>query len=273
MYEAYWRLRDRPFEDTIDPRFFFRSETHGEAFARLLYLVEQRKGGGLLTGVPGVGKTLVARSLAGSLPSESFQTAITCAPHIGALDVVLSILASLGDRDIPRMADQVTEEAVMDALHARLRAAAQAGRHPVVILDDADMLGDNGPLDMCRRLMDAEGSSGHPMTLILVGNLDLQKRVANDPQKALDARLAVKCRIAALTPEQSRAYILHRLQMAGAERGVFTDKAAARVVEVSGGVPSRINRLCDMALLTGYGLALDRVGPEVVDLVMDQIGA
>ena len=170
------------------------------------------------------------------------------------------------------MSEFVTKEAVMNALTARLRAVAQAGKHPVVFVDDAELLGDNGALEMCRHLMDAGKSAGTPMTLILVGNTELQQRVAADPQKSLDARLDDKCQIAPLNPEQSRAYILHRLQMAGAERGVFTDQAAQRIVQASGGIPSRINRLCDLALLTGYGLGQDRISPEVVDIVLQKIG-
>jgi general secretion pathway protein A len=272
MYEAYWGLRSRPFENTPDPRFLYRSAEHAEAFAKLLYVVEQRLGGALLAGDPGVGKSLVVHALVASLSPERYQAVVAYAPGMGAQDVILSVLAALGEQDIPRMVEQLTAQAVGEALERRLSQAEQSSRHPVVFLDDADLLAGDEALGMCRYLMGRTKGAHFRLTLILVANLELPPRIAAEPGGALESRLAVKVRLRPLSEPDARAYILHRLQVAGAQRGLFTEQAAARICQASGGVPARINRLCDLALLTGYGLELERIVPEVVDLVLEQAG-
>lgn len=270
MYETYWGLQARPFENTPDPRFLYRSPEHAEVFAKLLYVVEQRLGGAMITGEPGVGKSLVTQALLAGLPPERFQGALAYAPFMGPQEVIVGVLSALGEKDIPRMADQLTAQAVGEALERRLSQADQAGRHPVVFLDDAELLAGNDALGMCRYLMGRTAGSRFRLTLILVGGPDLARAVAEEPTGALDTRLAVKCRLEPLDREQAQQYILHRLHVAGSRRGLFTRQAAAKVYEVSGGVPARINRICDLALLTGYGLELDRIVPDVVDLVMQE---
>jgi general secretion pathway protein A len=272
MYEAYWGLRTRPFDNTFDPRFFFGSREHAEAFARLLYVCEQRLGGGLLTGVPGTGKSLVARALASSLPTEDYQVGICTAPYAGAQDTILAVLASLGEQEVPRTIDRLTKQAVAESLERRLSDAELAGRHVVVIIDDADQLADDNALGMCRFLMGRMKSNRFRLTLLLVGNDTLNQRINTEHNRALDARLAVKYHLRGLNAAQAKAYILHRLKTAGSRRGIFTADAATRIVSVSHGIPAFINRLCDLSLLAGYGLGADRIMPEIVDTVLHQIG-
>ncbi len=266
MYEAHWGLHARPFDNTIDPRFFFGSHGHAEAFAKLLYVADQRLSGAMLTGGPGVGKSLVARALASSLPPENYQVAIATAPYMGAQDLIVAILAALGEREVPRTVERLTKEAVSSALERRLDQSEQAGRHPVVLLEDAELLTDDTALGMCRYLMGRTKGNRCRMTLMLIGNQELAARVA--ARGDLDARLAIKCRLDPLSEGQARAYILHRLQVAGSRRGLFTNQAVARIIAAAGGVPALINRLCDLSLVAGYGLGADRVVPEIVELVM-----
>lgn len=271
MYQAYWGLRSRPFDGAPDPRFLFQARGHAEAFAKLLYVVENRLGGALLAGEPGVGKSLVARAMAAGLKPDRFQVGVAYAPEMSGKDLLLSVLVALGETAVPRRADELNAQAVSDALERRLAGAEQAGRHPVVILDDADLMAGADALRMCRYLMSRTNGERFRMTLLLVGNLDLVRRISSETDRALESHLAVKARLKALSREEAQAYILHRLQVAGSKRGLFTEQAAARICEASGGVPAQINRLCDLSLLAGYGLEMDLVVPDIVELVLEQI--
>ena len=70
MYETYWQLQQKPFENTADPRFYYPGESHQAALLKLRYAVENRRGGALLTGPSGSGKTLLTGMLRGVLGAD-----------------------------------------------------------------------------------------------------------------------------------------------------------------------------------------------------------
>ena len=72
MYETYWRLKQKPFENAADPRFYYPAESHQAALLKLRYAIENRRGAGLLAGPSGSGKTLVTTMLRGML-GEQFR--------------------------------------------------------------------------------------------------------------------------------------------------------------------------------------------------------
>ena len=70
MYRLHWGLRESPFRSCLDPQFFFQGPAHEEALASLQHVATHRKGAVLITGAPGVGKTLVGRLAVRGLGSE-----------------------------------------------------------------------------------------------------------------------------------------------------------------------------------------------------------
>jgi len=67
MYETYWQLDQKPFENYADPRFYYPGESPQGALLKLRYAVENRRGGALLAGASGTGKTLILTMLRGLL--------------------------------------------------------------------------------------------------------------------------------------------------------------------------------------------------------------
>jgi general secretion pathway protein A len=68
MYEAFYGLRERPFELTPNPRFLFMTAHHREALTTLEYGLSGRTGIALLVGDAGTGKTTIIHS---ALQSQS----------------------------------------------------------------------------------------------------------------------------------------------------------------------------------------------------------
>ena len=83
MYEAYWDLTEAPFDNSPNPKFFYLSPEHEEALVRLVYVVQQRKGCGMLTGEYGCGKTLLSRALLQRLDKERFEVGLVTNPCWG----------------------------------------------------------------------------------------------------------------------------------------------------------------------------------------------
>ena len=102
MYLEYWRLNEMPFENTPDPRFLYYSEQHEEALTRLLYVITNRKGAGMLTGVFGCGKTLIGQAVAEELGKEKYKVAFITNPRLDDIDLLRMIAYLLGAVEPPR---------------------------------------------------------------------------------------------------------------------------------------------------------------------------
>ena len=128
---------------------------------------------------------------------------------------------------------------------------ARRGRHALLIVDESHLLEDAGLFEPLRLLLNLTGPGGLPLfTLVLVGEPTLVPMVQR--YAALDERIDVRALLPALTLEETSAYVRGRLAAAGATREIFTNEAALEVYRLTAGVPRRINRLCDLALLVAY---------------------
>jgi general secretion pathway protein A len=261
MYESYWQLDCRPFEPCAEARFHYPCPAQHSALLKLQYVIEQRRGAALLAGEAGVGKTwLIERLLTGLDAAYAPQ-------------VHLSYLQLPCEQLVGWLADQLAgtvEGNPLLAHHVRrieqaLRRLAEAGQHPVIVLDEAHLLRDRQTLEAIRLLMNFH-DQGQPLaTWILVGQTSLVPMVQKLP--ALEERLAVTCLLKRLSAEETAQYVLHRLAAAGAQRPIFDTAALKTVFALTGGIPRRINRLCDLALVVGYGEELALLKPEHLEAV------
>ena len=99
MYEEYWGLTEKPFENTADPRFLYYAPQHEEAFTRLSYAVNEQKGASLLTGVFGCGKTVIAQALINSLNKAKYEIAFIVNPQLSSVELLREIVYDLGIKD------------------------------------------------------------------------------------------------------------------------------------------------------------------------------
>lgn len=249
MYEAYWELSEKPFENTPDPRFLYYSQEHKEALARLLYVVRERKGGGLLTGEYGSGKTLLSRVLWQELQQENkYQSVFILNPRLSGLEFIQEITHQLSGGGAEVSSNKAE---LFHALHKILYSNHNVGRHCVIMIDEAQAIQDKDTLEELRLLLNFQLDNAFLLTIILLGQPELKVMVNNMPQLA--QRMAVRYHLVALGEQETQEYIVHRLMVAGVKKAIFNDGAIKLIFTHSQGIPRKINTICDLALLVGYG--------------------
>ncbi len=264
MYEAYWELDRKPFEDLTDASFFFASDPHQGAALKLRYAVENKRGAALLTGAAGVGKSLLVSRLFGQLPDECMPRTHVVFPQLPAAQLISYLTAEIC-QSIP--AGELQEN--VRELESFLIHNGSEGRHAVVAIDEAHLLNDPATLELLRLLLNFEYEGERCLSMLLIGQpqvLTYLNRCAG-----LDDRVAVKSLIRPLDAGETNNYIEHRLAAAGSQRSIFEEEAKSIIFQHSGGVPRRVNRLCDLALLIGFAEQQSTIGAEQIEAVAAEI--
>jgi general secretion pathway protein A len=269
MYETYWQLTAKPFENTADPRFYYPVESHQAALLKLRYAVENRRSAALLAGGSGLGKSLVVQSLLRQLGDMYTPRVHVVFPQMPA-DQLLAYLAESLTGDAPSALTPPVQHSVR-RIEQMLAANVQAGRHAVIVIDDAQDLAETGALETIRLLLNFEHGATAAWTVLLVGQPSLLPVLDRMPE--LDERMAVKCLLRRLTLEESISYVHHRLQAAGARQEIFDNAALETVHHLALGVPRRINRLCDLALLIGFAEERTHLGSEQIEAIAEELVA
>lgn len=268
MYLTHWHLSARPFENAIDARFYYPSDAQQAALLKLRYAVENCQAAAVLAGASGLGKTLLVQTLLRQLGEKYAPHARIVFPHMPAdqlLALVADQLTGQHSNGIPTIRDSVSR------LEAFLLANAQAGRHAVVVVDEAHLLRESDTLQTLRLLLNFEGESQSPLTLILVGQSSLLPVMERMPD--FDQRLSARCLLRRFSPEETASYVQHRLRLAGAETEIFDSTALEAIHQHSQGVPRKINRLCDLALLVGFAEERRSLQAEQVIAVAEELVA
>lgn len=271
MYENYWGLNRRPFENCMAPEFFFRGESHQAALLKLRYAVENRLGAALLAGGIGYGKTSLIEMLGYDLPGEAGPVVHLVYPQLTAAEMLAYLAVELGADDELLGGGHAGLDRTVREIETRLKALAAQKRRPVLVIDDAQLIDDLRVFQALQLLLNFQQRGGVEFSLILVGERSLLAKVERMEQ--LDERLAVKSLLRPLTEKETAGYIGHRLSVAGATNAIFDPTAIASIFELSGGVPRKINRLCDMALLVGYADELRALTCDEVEAVGEELVA
>lgn len=271
MYESYWQLERKPFDNNSDPRFYFPDESRQAALLKLRYAIENRRGGALLAGPSGTGKTLVVGMLRAML-GEGFAPFIHLVfPQMSAEQLLAYLAGELtgsGDlEDTPCVQQSIRQ------IERYLTENTEHGRHAVIVVDEAHLLGDARTLEAMRLLLNFELAGRPALTLLLVGQTAILPVM--DRMPPLEERLGVKCLLRPFTVQETADYVQHRLQVAGVQRPLFEPEALETLHQLTHGVPRRINRLCDLVLLIGYAeerrtidaAQLEAVNQELVSVV------
>jgi len=267
MYEAYWGLSEKPFENTADPRFLYYSKQHEEAFTRLIYAIQEQKGAAVLSGVFGCGKTVVAQAVLVSLSKGKYETAFVINPQLSHVELLREILYDLGVKD--NLPSQKTD--ILHSLNEILHHNMDNGKQTVVIIDEAHLIEDRLIFEELRLLLNFQYKNKFLLTLILLGQPELKEKINNIKQLA--QRIAIKYHLGGLNDAETVDYIHHRLKIAGSSRKIFNDSALKIIYEQSGGIPRRINQICDLTLLTGFGRHEELIMSEIImEVVKDLEG-
>lgn len=266
MYTSYWHLDRKPFENGSQQEFYYPSEAHQGALLKLRYAVENRRGGALLAGGAGLGKTMLVEMLRRQLEEDGIAFRHVVFPQMSSRELISYIAAELGAED---GADARTADQSVRAIQHQLRENHAAGVHSVLVVDEAHLLAEEGGLELIRLLLNFEIDGEPALSLLLAGQTSLLPAVDRNP--GLEERLGVKCLLRPLNLDETISYVNHRLSAAGATREIFSHESLERLFHLTHGKPRRINRLCDLALLIGYAEEQSSIGPEHVESVSREL--
>lgn len=267
MYESYWQLDRRPFENTDDPRFYYPGESHQGTLLKLRYVVENHRGGAVLAGAAGTGKTLLTRVLTRQLPETCGPVAHIVFPQMPAAELLTYLADELG----APVTDHRTIDQTVRRIETFLADNTAAGKHAVVVIDEAHLLDDAATLEALRLLLNFQFDSRPGMTLLLTGQPKLLPII--DRMPGLEERLALKCLLRPFTLEETVSYVSHRLQTAGARRQLFDSAAMETLYMLTHGLARRVNRLCDLALLIGFAEERQTITTEQLEAVAQELVA
>lgn len=260
MYNAYWGFAEKPFENAPNPQFMYYSKQHLEALTRLLYAIVHKKGAAILIGEYGSGKTIISRIVASRLLQEEdkYNVALIVNPPVSPIQMLKEILYQLGGE-----VEKAREKAnILRRLNDRLYENMENNRHTVVIIDEAQTIYGKRVFEEIRLLLNFQSNEEFLLTLLLLGQPELKRKVSKIPQ--LEQRFAVRYYLRHLLLEETINYIQHRCQMAGRKEGIFTDAAYNSIYEASEGIPRKINNICDICLMIGCDRKLDKIDEDVV---------
>jgi type II secretory pathway predicted ATPase ExeA len=249
-YEPYFSLREKPFSLSSDPRFFFSHSSHGAAFDTLAAGIRRREGLLVLTGEVGTGKTTLCRAVLQSLDQKTFA-AFVPDPFLTREDLLKTLLIDFGVVSV----DEIRSGRLRGAsrtdlsypLYDFLTSLQPLKAFAVVMIDEAQNLTAE-LLEEVRILSDLENGQ-KLLEVVLVGQPELQSRLATATMRQLSQRVSIRCELSPLDRADVTRYVSHRLTVAGNDGRVqFTGGAIEFVWAVSKGNPRVINLVCDRAL-------------------------
>ena len=264
-YETFYGLREEPFSLSTDPRFQYQSASHERAGQEILAAIRKRGGPTVVTGLPGMGKTLLCRSVVQEIDRRTV-TSLVLEPLRSLDDLLTTMLVDFGViaradlADAPRAAREVLTSTLNSFLDSLLPLQASA----VVFIDEAQHI----PVAVLGDLVALLGvPAARELQVVLVGQPALTTLLAHDDLSRLNSSVSRRTTLGPLAAQEISGYVMHRLSVAGADTRIEFDEAAiARLFELSGGTPRVVNLLCDRALMHGHALSTGVIGGALIDL-------
>lgn len=259
MYTKYYGFNEKPFTLTPNPRFIFLSKHHKEAFAHLLYGINNHYGFIELIGEVGTGKTTVLRTLLSQLQEESYHTALIFNPCLTGSELLRTINHEFG---LAAKSDYANE--LLAELNRFLLFESTNGRTVVLVIDEAQNLKPE-VLEQIRLISNLETDNDKLIQIILAGQPELEALLERPDLRQLNQRIAVRYRLKSMSMNETRDYISHRMDIAGHTGGVSFSRYAIKWIHLyTRGVPRMINILCDRSLLIGYGDERRRITSGII---------
>ena len=262
MYANYWGLAEIPFRNTIDTRWFYQSQVHEEALARLLFLVENHRRCGVLSGAAGTGKSLLLEILAGEAARTGGQVAHIDLFGRSSQEMLWEIVAELG---VPAGPDDATQR-LWRKLHDHVLANRYSRAPLILLLDHLDRAHAECVV-VVERLQHLSSGGDTGLTLILGVRDERAAAFAPVLREISDLRIE----IAALDRTETQNYIETLLTRAGASQSIFEPTAIDRLFDETHGVPRHLNRLCDLALLAGMADHALRIDESMVAAAAEEL--
>jgi len=250
MFSSFFSLKENPFGETPDTRFFFGTEPHLRTLQALRKHIAAGKGFGVLTGEVGTGKTLLSRMLLREV-EDTANTALILFPSLSPVE----LMATIAD-EFKLCEDLHTPQRMkiyVDRLYNYLLQSASAGRRTVLVIDEAHRL-PLETLEVIRLLNNLETEQEKLLQILLLGQPELLDTLERQEIRQLTQRISTHASLRPLSIQETDAYIAHRLEMAGGAHLVRFDYSAIKQLwNLSGGIPRRINHECEKLLTIAEG--------------------
>ena len=273
MYCDYWALSEPPFESDGSLDRWAATPEASDARLKLRYLHEHTKGGGVLVGASGVGKSMLLRRFAADIRQADGDDRRPIVhlvyPRLAPCELVAQLAVRLGADPATADSQTVGLDRLLDLLAERLRDAAAADRAAIIVVDDAHTIDEPDVWRTLRLLMNFRESAETAFTLVLAGQNELLGRLREHPE--LLARLPVRVALPTLMPASVGQYLRERLSSCGGDEAVFEPEAVATLADLSGGVPRRLNELADLTLLVGLADRLESIAAADVTAAREEL--
>lgn len=266
MYESYFKFRSKPFQLNPDPAFFYGSRGHRRAMAYLEYGLHQSEGFIVITGEIGAGKTTIVRSLLEHLDPEKVVAANLVSTQIDASDVLRMVANAFG---LPNRT--LDKAGLLLALESFLVQTTALGKRALLIVDEAQNLTADA-VEELRMLSNFQLEDHALLQSFLVGQPEFRDIMQSAEMQQLRQRVIASYHLGPLDSEETRSYIEHRLHHVGWTDDPLFDPAAFGVIYgYTGGIPRRINTLCDRLLLGAFLAERHTIGEQDVREVIDEL--
>ncbi|MEZ5626991.1 MAG: XrtA-associated ATPase [Rhodocyclaceae bacterium] len=266
MYENFYRLTGKPFQLNPDPAFFFGSRGHRRAMAYLEYGLHQNEGFIVITGEIGAGKTTLVRNLLQKLDPSKVVAAQLVSTQIDANDILQLVAAAFG---VPSKG--LDKAGLLLAIETFLVSVTAAGKRALLIVDEAQNLTPKA-VEELRMLSNFQLEEHALLQSFLVGQPEFRDIMQSPEMQQLRQRVIASYHLGPLDMEETRAYVEHRLKHVGWKNDPhFDDAIFPSIFRASGGVPRRINTLCDRLMLAGFLGEKRSLGEAEVDEVLSEM--
>jgi general secretion pathway protein A len=268
LYLKHFGLNEAPFSITPDPAFVYLSAAHRDALAHLMYGVGQGGSGGFvqLTGEVGTGKTTLCRCLLEQIPKDC-RVALVLNPLMTPRELLATVCEELG---IPTEGIRDSNKDMVDALNGYLLEQHALGRRVVVVIDEAQNLSPEA-LEQVRLLTNLETAKDKLLQMVLLGQPELRQLLQRQDLRQLAQRVTARYHLTPLNPQETSAYVVHRMKVAGAPRNPFRKSALRALYGRSGGVPRLINIIADRALAAAYAKESGYVSAGMVNTAANEV--
>jgi general secretion pathway protein A len=245
MYEAFYHLQTKPFRLSPDPRFFFSSRGHRRAVAYLSYGAHEGEGFIVITGEIGAGKTMLAATLAQRLAPKNLVLGQIVSTRLSADDLVRMVAAAFG------LPQHDSKAVLLDRVAQFLLACNQQGKRALLIVDEAQNLPWTS-VEELRMLSNFLQANRPLLQTFLLGQPEFRRTLQSPDMEQLRQRVIATYHLGPLDQGETEAYIVHRLKVAGWQGDPsFSPDAFTAIHQYAGGIPRRINILCDRLMLLG----------------------
>ncbi|MFU2485974.1 XrtA/PEP-CTERM system-associated ATPase [Thauera sp. WH-1] len=266
MYETFFKLRAKPFQLNPDPAFFYGSRGHRRAMAYLEYGLHQSEGFIVITGEVGAGKTTIVRSLLEQLDPAKVVAANIVSTQVDANDMLRMVAAAFG---VPSR--NLDKAGLLLALETYLVSIAASGKRALLIVDEAQNL-SAAAVEELRMLSNFQLEDHALLQSFLVGQPEFRDMMQRAEMQQLRQRVIASYHLGPLDSQETRGYIEHRLSHVGWTDDPIFEPAAYNVIYgYTGGIPRRINTLCDRLMLAAYIAERHSIGESDVREVIDEL--